>query len=205
MAYFSELNSVAKNLNEKFFEGEMEVPSFEVNLKRKTFFHYDQKRNVLVVGKSLQDTDDNVIISEMIRQFILIYNHQKDICNYPQGEYHNTSFKEKALQIGFNVIKIEKKGWAGICLDEEGKDLENRKRLKLFFESFGKDYFKKFRNGIIEMSKNKTNKQFFIKYQCKCSPPHNSIRSGRRPSSKYKLNIKCLNCNSSFVCCEVVD
>jgi hypothetical protein len=42
-------------------------------------------------------------------------------------------------------------------------------------------------------------KQCFLKYICQCSPPHNSIRSGRRPNGPHALHIQCLMCGANFV------
>lgn len=52
------------------------------------------------------------------------------------------------------------------------------------------------------MSATRQKNRYFMKYQCKCKPPHNSIRSGCRPDGPNRLNIICKDCGQPFTCVE---
>jgi hypothetical protein len=71
---------------------------------------------------------------------------------------------------------------------------------------FDKTIFKQAKSEIRQQAKeDKPSKTYFLKYVCNCPPPHNSIRSGRRPDGPNALNIQCQNCHSTFVCVTELD
>jgi hypothetical protein len=58
---------------------------------------------------------------------------------------------------------------------------------------------KEIRKAIKEKGRSKV---CFLKYECGCPPPHNSIRSGRRPDGSHPLKAVCMVCGKSFNCVE---
>ena len=117
-----------------------------------------------------------------------------------------------ATDAGFFVVRHKTQGWGitstiyprnvidkrsiGFPTEESVKN-----RIKAFEFGLNKSLIEKsFREIKNDISADKQTKTFFLKYECSCPPPHNSIRSGRRPDGKNALNIVCQYCDTAFRC-----
>ena len=128
-------------------------------------------------------------------------------------KYHNKHFLASANQVGLVVIKHKTQGW-GITSTVFPRNIVERtfikrplknvivRRNKVFQEiKLNEKLLTESRVDLQNRIKNeKPVKTFFLKYECNCAPPHNSIRSGRRPDGPNALNIQCMNCLSKFEC-----
>jgi hypothetical protein len=208
-----EIERIFGILNVEFFDRKLRSVPIVVQPKKKVSLRWIQETESIVLGADFLYLDNSEIVGCMLHEMIHILNYQMGIVDVTKNQYHNKIFLKYALQVGFIVIKHKTQGWSitstvlprnvieRVFVKKPNKDAIV-KRNKIF-ESIKveKSKFKKIRSEIKSRIENeKPTKTFFLKYECNCQPPHNSIRSGRRPDGPNALNIQCLNCKSSFEC-----
>jgi hypothetical protein len=82
----------------------------------------------------------------------------------------------------------------------------NKLREEIFQQlatEMNKAVLKKVKKEIASLPR-KSDKSYTLKYECGCEPPHNSIRSGRRPDGPNPLNAMCMDCLTYYKCVEPV-
>ena len=146
-----------------------------------------------------------------LHELIHIFNKQSEIVDVA-GHYHNKKFLKAALDAGLYVIKTKAQGWAVTslvyprnvihkdCIHRPDKNKLERRITAFSHLEINSSIFKDACKEIKAYISDKSTKTFFLKYECNCPAPHNSIRSGRRPDGKNALNIICQVCNSKFHC-----
>jgi hypothetical protein len=186
---------------------------FSVQYKKKVSLRWTPDIEGVVIGSDFLKLEYGEIPCALLHEMIHISNYQCGDVDVTANQYHNKHFLQVALEVGLVVIKHKTQGWAitsttyprnvveRIYIKKPNKEAIKR-RNDIFDEiSIDKTIFKLARAEIRERIKSeKPTKTFFLKYQCNCPPPHNSIRSGRRPDGPNALNIQCLNCRSQFEC-----
>ena len=207
--FLKELSNTYDLFNSKLFNNKLEKVQFVVQPKRKIDLKYFHDLIQIVIG--CEDLDFEDLPSLILHEMVHIYNHQNAIVDVTTNQYHNKSFCSVACEVGFIVLRHKTQGWS-ITLTEMPRNVVDEskiktpessvflKRSKLFekipLTNLAFSDFKKF---IKAKSKSiKTPKVFQLKYECNCPPPHNSIRSGRRPDGNNPLNIYCKDCKSVF-------
>jgi hypothetical protein len=188
----NEIKTLFSICNKKFFNNSLSCVNFKINPNSKKTCYWSNK--FFEIG--FIENKQNFLIS-FLQELIHVENFQKKIQDVGTNSYHKKSFLEKALQIGFFVIKHKTKGWSLLCLEHPRNvifekfcikpNLDSNKKLIEFFHSQNLNF------EIIPAKK----KNYTFKYVCKC-PSHNTIRSGRDPSGHNPLSAKCLICNSNF-------
>lgn len=219
----SELERVYSILNEKLFGNKLKPVKIVVARsqdypKRKVALRYFSETATLVVGSEFPKLEYADLPTAMLHEMIHIYNHQNGTIDCTTNQYHNKAFLSAALAAGLVVIKHKTQGWsitttiyprnvvAKDYISKPQKDATARREDAFACLKIDKAILKEAKADIRQKAKEeKPSKTFFLKYVCNCPPPHNSIRSGRRPDGPNALNIQCQNCHSTFVCATKLD
>lgn len=214
----SELERIFGVLNQTLFGGELEPVSFTLQPKKKVSLRWMPDAEGVVIGADFSKLEYGEIPGAMLHEMIHISNHQKGKPDVTTNQYHNKNFLEAALEVGLVVIKHKTQGWAitstvyprnvveRVYIKRPNKDAIRQRNDAFDSIDMDKLIFKAGRADVRERVKNeKPTKTYFLKYQCNCLPPHNSIRSGRRPDGPNAPNIQCCDCRSQFVCVSELD
>jgi hypothetical protein len=216
--FLKELERIFSICNDVLFAGALAMPVFVVRQDKKVVFRFLPDSHTFVIGSKfsrlkVKDKND-ALLTEFIHEMIHMENRRRGVVDCTSNQYHNKKFLETALEKGFYVFQDKAKGWSRTRLTKSIKgthkipsDAANLYLLKCvdgieLDESLIEE-------GQEEIARIVTSsapaKICFLKYVCQCAPPHNSIRSGRRPKGPHPLKIKCMVCKSKFTCVEDED
>lgn len=209
----AELKRVFDVLNKSLFNKQIRACEFSIQPKKKFGLRWHPDSKSIILGCDFVKMDSHEFMHNLLHEMVHIYNFQQEIVDVTTNQYHNKHFLECALNVGLVVIKHKTQGWA-ITSTAYPRNVTERifirkpskqrilKRNEVFSElKINQVAFKNIKTQLIEAIKTELPaKTFFLKYECECPPPHNSIRSGRRPDGPNALNIKCMNCNAVFTC-----
>jgi len=214
----AELERIFDVLNQALFGGKLEPVNFALQPKKKVSLRWMPDIEGMVVGADFSKLEYGEILAAMLHEMIHVANQQKGLPDVTTNQYHNKNFLQAALEVGLVVIKHKTQGWAitstvyprnvveRVFIKRPNKDAVRRRNDAFDSITMDKAILKAGRADIRERIKSqKPTKTYFLKYQCNCQPPHNSIRSGRRPDGPNALNIQCLNCRSQFECVTELD
>jgi len=203
--FLYELSLIFKIFNEFIFDGKLKSPSHVIQLDKKVVFRFDPSSHNMCVGSKLPDVSMDDMLADYLHEMVHMENNRLGLSGITGNQYHKKQFLQTALGAGFYVGKHKNKGWAITKFNKQ----ENFKQPFPTAE-------KQLSHCLLEMRADKKviddgkktiarmiasaspAKICFLKYVCGCQPPHNSIRSGRRPDGPNPLNITCNNCNSKF-------
>jgi len=211
-----ELQEAYQVLNRELFDGSLSSVNFSVLPKKKFSFKFLHEQNCIVIGGEFPKLDRCDILPQLLHEMVHIFNFQKNIEDVTANQYHTIKhFLPIALSVGLIAIKHKSQGWSitspisprNVVEKEFVRypELSAIKKRSDTFDSilFDKSLISKAQAEIkLRAADGKPTKTFFLKYVCNCPPPHNSIRSGRRPDGINALNIVCMNCRSRFICME---
>jgi hypothetical protein len=195
--------------NPHLFGSSLKFPQFQIDIKKKVCFKFEA--HLFVVGVEFHQITEQELTISFIHEIIHFHHSQQGVIDVTRNQYHNKNFAKTAANLGFYVGQDKNKGWSNLFIENPNNkqilqtpQKDNNLKLKNVVNNFIWDYSKiKAINAEIQklhLQSNVKSKQFFLKYQCKCPSPHNSIRSGRRPDGKNALEIFCRKCNSEFFC-----
>jgi predicted SprT family Zn-dependent metalloprotease len=211
----TELERVFDSFNKILFEGKLLPVTIEIQPKKKFFLRWSVDSESIVLGSEFSNIEYSEVFGLMLHEMVHVANHQRGLTDATTNQYHNSRFLRVALSVGLVVIRHKTQGWSitttmyprnvvdKVYIKRPNKDAVNLRNAA--FDSVVLDEFI-FRAAIQDIrdrtKKDRPAKTFFLKYQCNCPPPHNSIRSGRRPDGPNAPNIFCQDCRSEFVCVE---
>lgn len=209
-----EFQEAFQTLNQSLFENVLTPVNFSIQPKKKYTIKYLQDQNLIIIGSEFIKIDNCDILPQLLHEMIHVFFSQKGIEDVTANQYHTIKhFLAKALSVGLVVIKHKSQGWS-ITSPVAPRNVVEKEFIKMPIKasvqarveafakiSLDKNIIAKCQSEIKKLvEKEKPTKEFFLKYVCNCPPPHNSLRSGRRPDGANALNIVCLNCRSKFVC-----
>ena len=209
----SEIERASNLLNKLLFDDKIQPFQISIQIKKKVSIKWQVDIETLVIGVEFLQLEFNDILGVLLHELVHISNYQRGITDVTINQYHNKHFLASANQVGLVVIKHKTQGW-GITSTVFPRNIVERafikrplknaivRRNKVFQEiKLNEKLLTESRVDLQNRIKNeKPVKTFFLKYECNCAPPHNSIRSGRRPDGPNALNIQCMNCRSKFEC-----
>ena len=209
----SEIERASNLLNKLLFDDKIQPFQISIQIKKKVSIKWQVDIETLVIGVEFLQLEFNDILGVLLHELVHISNYQRGITDVTINQYHNKHFLASANQVGLVVIKHKTQGW-GITSTVFPRNIVERtfikrplknvivRRNKVFQEiKLNEKLLTESRVDLQNRIKNeKPVKTFFLKYECNCAPPHNSIRSGRRPDGPNALNIQCMNCLSKFEC-----
>lgn len=212
-AIIEEMERLYGLLNQSLFAGKLQPVPVAIQTKKKIGLRWLPDVEALVIGSDFPKLAWADIPGALLHEMIHISNAQRGVTDVTTNQYHNKYFLQAALDVGLVVIKHKTQGWAitttayprnvveRIFIKKPTKETIARRNEAFASLKLDRGAFNACRAEIRESIKtDKPPKTYFLKYQCNCPPPHNSIRSGRRPDGPNALNIQCLNCRSKFVC-----
>jgi hypothetical protein len=199
--------------NKRLFGSSLPDVKIWADLKKRGTVRFNDTTMDLVIGPGAAALDEQSYMSEVLHEMVHIENRSRGIADVLH-DYHNKKFRERALQVGLVVVKTKALGWGTTVLKvpSDGHSFVTppedaaRHRCEVFIDASKKvakfsEATGELRDAVDAVSRQRDG-FYTLKYQCKCPPPYNSIRSGRRPHGPHPLNVRCLNCNSKFVCVE---
>jgi len=197
-------------LNKGLFGDRFRLPTHVVQPDKKVVFRFvgntPNAYHITVGGYFGKLKTIKELVQEYLHEMVHISNWYDNILDCTTNQYHRREFLDAALKVGFYVSRHKVQGWGITRIDPpkientQAPEEEAARRLAELLENFKfqKDVFENSREEIRRLA-NTPRKVCFLKYVCQCPPPHNSIRSGRRPDGLHPLKIRCENCNSLFV------
>lgn len=209
----SELSKVYDALNKELFDAQLPHPVFRIDLTSKEAFRYrgDHSRKISI-GSGFISIPANRIPDALLHVMVHIFNFGKNVEDCSPNQYHKRSFLNEALNKGFSVVKTSTRGWGvttSFHADWLEKDLEIKHptpakaaRLRQLYATINidSDALQSFQEELkTQLAASKPKRRFLLKYSCGCLPPHNCIRSGRRPDGPHQLDITCNLCGNKFV------
>lgn len=209
----AELERAFSVINARMFSSDLKNPEFIFQPKKKIAVKFSHENNQIIIGSEIVKTNCTGLLGRLLHEMVHIKNFYNGIVDCRSNQYHNREFLKSALEVGLYVIPSQNRGWGNtvveITRDYKGKiyvpdQLVIDKRKDAFDEvNFDKRVFNSAKTEINKLIRSSRKAVYFLKYECKCPPPHNSIRSGRRPDGDYPLHIECLDCKSYFTCVDV--
>jgi len=203
--FLKELEKVFKIFNKHVFGNKLKFPKHILQPDKKVVFRFVPESYSFLIGSKFSTLKHCNLLSEYLHEMVHIENYRLGIIDLTSNQYHNKQFLKTALGVGFYVSKHKNQGWA-VTQFKKGLDFEKpvpliEKKLTSCLKQIDID-LNSIDLGQLEVLRISTlqpAKICFLKYVCKCAPPHNSIRSGRRPDGPNPLNILCKECGSGFV------
>jgi len=207
-----ELGNIFHFLNKNFFGSKIDPPVFVIQIEKKVIFRYVSESHHLIIGSKFASASVDQIVLNFFHEIVHIYNYSRSKIDCTSNQYHNRYFLEIALEIGLYVLRHKTRGWGVTQLEIDDKQknarIPNPIALKHRRQMLGRlsvdiSVINKGKEDIRKSIQLRgTRKICFLKYECACPPPHNSIRSGRRPDGGNPLNATCMVCGQLFTCVE---
>lgn len=215
----SELRRAYRSLNRGIFDAKLPLINIEIQLQSKGCIKFIPEYNHITVGSGIVGKDGEYhtkdeILAELLHEMCHVYNCQRGAEDVTSNHYHNRKFTIVALTAGLYVLKRKTHGWSQTMLEAPDHDYDPDdlavpseraliKRVEVFDRTpLDTDVLRDAQDRASEVNKKvraNRGKVYFMKYKCNCPPPHNSIRSGRRPNGPHRLRVLCLDCKSPFV------
>lgn len=209
----NEFQRIYQHLNKSLFSNKLKPITIAIQVKKKVALRWFSDSETLIIGSEFLELEYNQIPATLLHEMVHIYNFQRDVTDVTINQYHNKFFLQTATEIGLIVIKHKTQGWSitstfyprnvveRIFVKRPSKEAIQKRELAFSTVAVDKNIFKAGKREIIsKMKSERPAKTYFLKYECQCPAPHNSIRSGRRPDGPNALNIRCENCESLFEC-----
>lgn len=211
----TELNRIYRILNDTLFDSKLKIVPIVMQPKKKVSIRWQPDAESLILGCEFCNIEYAELAGLLLHEMVHIYNNQRGIDDVTTNQYHNKYFLQTALSVGLIVIKHKTQGWAITStiyprnvieksyIKRPAKESWNARNKAFSLITLDQNAFKIAVRDIKDRNRaDKPTKTFFLKYQCNCPPPHNSIRSGRRPDGPNAPNVMCKDCRSDFVCVE---
>jgi hypothetical protein len=205
-----ELQRAFDVLNAHLFAGNLKMPDFVFIPKKKVVLRYMPDTTQMVLGGDMGVVDVQDFLVHLLHEMVHVSNFSKGVIDCRSNQYHNKEFMQAAVEVGLICVRHRNQGWVtttsykGDNAVTPSSEAVERRVAAFAAVNFDKDVLKQAKSQLTQLTKRRRQAIYFLKYECQCPPPHNSIRSGRRPDGDHPLNIKCLECNAKFECVETV-
>jgi len=208
------VKEVYRNFNHNFFKSILPEIEFKIDVSKKHIAKYSG--NEIIFGSNCVSLTKKDICASILHEMIHIYNELIQVDDVNENQYHNSAFLKEAVRVGFFVVREKNQGWSSTLLSarpdvsEKNYKFDQSRNNNLIDiinsieidEKILQNHDEKMRELISNL---KPSKAFFLKYECACPPPYNSIRSGRRPNGNNSPTITCEKCNTRFTCVSPLD
>jgi len=206
----SELERLFVTVNKGLFGSDLSFPPFVFQPEKKVLLRFIPESFHIVIGSKFAITNYDDLKCALLHEMVHIKNYMEDVTDCTSNQYHNRNFLKEALDVGFYVCKHKTRGW-GItkfkfeteteCREPDKKLIKKRTKV-LSSISLNRSILCAGQKEIKIYLQSNPRKSYFLKYECGCLPPHNSIRSGRRPDGGNPLELVCSKCGYELVCVE---
>ena len=216
---FHAISEAVARLKIQLFNNKLPPIRFQIDGSRSELFRF-RRPNLIQIGAAITAPELNrkLLIDQLLHVLVHAHNAYQGVVDENINQYHNQEFSAAALAIGLAVCHTPNNGWSLTYsplhpefrnLVEDGKKVLVPKKeaarelrsicLRLEFDSA---FFFDIRKVFEKSSIKRPSKLCQLKYVCGCDPPHNSIRSGRRPYGGHPLVAVCQLCGQKFVLAE---
>lgn len=204
-----QLTNAYQVINKELFENQLPLPDFSTDASRSSILCFSHPATILFC-QNFPDVSKTAILDDLLHQMIHVEHHQRGIEDHTSNQYHKKEFCSRALELGLHVIFNPSRGWA-ITSSVDGQDgdkirhadKKSVQRLRRIYKSVEilESELRDFQSQLrMEFNvRQRQSKQYQLKYICSCTPPHNTIRSGRRPDGQRPLDATCNICGAKFV------
>lgn len=198
-------------LNKELFGGKLLEPNLCLcRSSSPEIFYFREKANIEICN-GFADAGPVQLLDELLHVMVHMKNHGEGVLDHTANQYHNTNFRQEALAVGLFVGKKKSRGWAhtfsdealvcdGVCKPPE--HLRSRLLEVYTMVDLTPRELSALKRGFEKLCLPRETRTYQHKYCCQCSPPHNSIRSGRKPDGPHPLNARCNICNANYVPCK---
>jgi len=212
-ALIKELQRSFEILNSKLFGGTLKTPDFVFIPKKKVVLRYITDTNQMVLGGDFGSVDVATLLVCLLHEMVHVGNFAKGVVDCRSNQYHNKEFMQSAVEVGLICVRHRNQGWVTVPTYLKGsKDavfptdsILTARIAAIDSIRFDKEILRQAKGALTQLTRRQRTAIYFLKYECSCPPPHNSIRSGRRPDGDHPLNIVCQNCNTKFFCVDLDD
>jgi hypothetical protein len=194
--------------NSTLFKGELPQVFFTINADRKAIFHFVPPYTMEVCAKMDEVSSITEVLDDLLHSMIHIANHRSGLPDYTANQYHNAHFCSAALSLGFYVVKSKGRGWAITFSNREAaKDqvyvkpsVAANKKLRSAISQIklNSRNLEDLKGLIHEKLSTKNTREYLLRYVCRCEPPYNAVRTGRKPDGDHPLNATCNDCGACF-------
>lgn len=194
-------------LNQQLFEGRLPRVSFVITNSRRHSLRF-RGPDAIEIGLQFAELSPKQIFAGVVHEMVHLSNFVAGHKDCTRNQYHNLNFRGEAIRVGLIVSWDSLRGWGVTSLDEEGivnvekvlwpSPVTRERLLNIFANTLLSDgRLERLRQEVGKLiSKESKSTQF--KYVCKCRPPHNTIRCGRKPDGPNPLNATCNTCGGRF-------
>lgn len=213
-----ELEKAFSTLNENLFENSLSKVPVTIQPKKKVSIKWNQDSKSIIIGSEFTMLTEPEIMSQLLHEMVHIHNFQNEIVDVTTNQYHKKEFQKIAIKVGLVVVKHKTQGWGitstvyprnvidPLHVKKPKPEVIAKRNLTFSKINFDKKSLETGRSKIIgHLRSEKPTKTYFLKYECSCPLPHNSIRSGRRPDGSNPPNLLCLDCNTKIRCVTELD
>lgn len=203
-----DLQNAFEIFNKTLFSNSLAAPVFTFNLDKNVVLKFIKSSHSIIIGSKLTKTNATNLKEHLLHEMVHMWNEDEGVADCTSNQYHNKKFLNSALEVGFCVSRHKSQGWEITTFSKPSKSKDchvsmakNAKLLKIANKiKFDEYCLKETKLQVSRTVKSQKKRVCFLKYVCKCSPPHNSIRSGRRPNGPNSLQIMCMVCENIFEC-----
>jgi hypothetical protein len=194
------------HFNIHLFDEQIPLPSFLQSIDRRQGIRFsasEDGNSLIALGYEVCRLEVGDLLGELLHEMVHAYNHVRGLIDVTSNQYHNGVFLEGALRIGLCVVRHKTRSWGYTFIEPRLGTLEQRLATEearanlaglIQHLNFDTTILLACRAGL-KIKKDRP-KQFLIKWVCDCPPPHNSIRSGRRPHSQHAPRLRCETCKT---------
>jgi hypothetical protein len=203
----AELEKLYAHLNAGLFEKTLPSPAFVLQPDKKVVFKFSPTAVAMTVGAGFVSVKNEYDLAcHFLHEMVHISNVASGIEDCTSNQYHNKHFLHAALAVGLYVYRHKTQGWSVTHLNESAPGefqcppTAARDRLHKLLQTLPitMDVIRGVQKQMKGHLRDNKPKPCFLKYVCDCPPPHNSVRSGRRPDSSNAPLIKCERCGGRF-------
>jgi hypothetical protein len=205
------INSIFSIFNRLFFDSNLSAPEIIVDVSKKVSLRWQSDENIIVMGSGFVNINKEIICVNLLHEMIHLSNYKNKVIDVNDNQYHNSKFMKLAVKCGLVVYKDKNQGWSNTTLEIDNSfstkdfkiELDKNQNLKSIISNIHIDnelLNENEKSLVLAINNLKPSKIFFLKYECSCPPPHNSIRSGRRPDGSNAPDIICDRCKTKFNC-----
>ena len=197
------LGNLYTQFNELFFKGRLPTSRFLFAPERNKVFSLAGD-DIIVGGPFMALMNPVSLYEHLLHEMVHVANAYDGIRDCTSNQYHNRNFRDGAMRVGFYVSRHMTRGWEITTFKPRGNSVSYLTSLEARVVAirqleFSPKVFHRAMEYMADMaSKGGKPKKCFLKYICDCPPPHNSIRSGRRPNGSHPVNAICEACGSKF-------
>jgi hypothetical protein len=202
-----ELERMFAHLNGGLFDGSLPAPTHVVQPDKKVVFRFVTPSYHVIIGSKFT-TDPGELACHYLHNMVHMANHKAGLVDCTSNQYHNKNYLNAALAAGMHVQRHKTQGWCITSFNAPRRivgdyvapppDAEARRREVVSMLKLDADVLRQAKKELRDFLTANKPKPCFLKYICQCPPPHNSIRSGRRPDGPHAPKILCQVCRGVF-------